>query len=580
MSSGRSNRRLWRPHRHAQALPPAFAVTCLALGCFASGASAGPNGYSTPVNLSGGGGPQVAVDPAGRATVAWNIFDGANSRVQAARLGRAGNPGRVKTLSRPGQDAVRPAVAVDPAGRATVAWDSRRIEAVRLDAAGHPDPVETLSPAGLLASGPQVAVGPDGGTTVVWVGDEHGDCSNRVVQAVRLDTGGAPGPVQTLSRYRDLCDSTVASPPGVAVDAEGRVTVVWRRNDLSNTGVWGARLDPEGNPGPVQLLSEPGEWTSSPEVAVDPDGRATVVWSQSTSSSRAVQAVQIDAAGNPEPIQTLSRVGLDPQLAVDARGLATVVWRRSDGSNMRVQATRVDAAGIRGPVQTLSPAGKDALSPEIAVDPDGRATVVWKRRSHSGHVQAVRLDPAGNPGPVQTVSRNARPRRLDTPEVAVDSTGRATVVWESPSDRILAAHSLRLFEVTATPRLILVDPRTKVRYRLRATNRDTGPSGAVRLCAREWPHGRLRLLGKRCEVFANVDPGASAERLFRFRVLDPARGKLSQIRLRARGPNLQAAARTVSVRVRRRPSLPPEPYRYGPMHGGRDTSALPTGERR
>jgi hypothetical protein len=127
-----------------------------------------------------------------------------------------------------------------------------------------------------------------------------------------------------------------------------------------------------------------------------------------------------------------------------------------------------------------------------------------------------------------------------------------------------SADSLRLLEVSAAPNRLTLDPKEKrASYDLRAINRDTEPSGAVRLCARKWPHGRLRLLGERCETVANLDPGNRAERLIKFRVLDRARGKLSEIRLRVRGPEVQPAATTVLLKVRRRPAPPPpDPYPY------------------
>ena len=146
------------------------------------------------------------------------------------------------------------------------------------------------------------------------------------------------------------------------------------------------------------------------------------------------------------------------------------------------------------------------------------------------------------------------------------STGGAEPSRSSSPVNISGAHaagSLHVVRVEARPKRETLDPGDKrVSYRLYTTNMDKEPSGVVRLCARKWPHGRLRLLGERCEAFASVDPGESALRLFKFRVLDRARGKLSEIRLRARGPEVQPAATTVLLKVRRRAAPPPDPYPY------------------
>jgi plastocyanin len=120
---------------------------------------------------------------------------------------------------------------------------------------------------------------------------------------------------------------------------------------------------------------------------------------------------------------------------------------------------------------------------------------------------------------------------------------------------VQAAGSRVRLELKAAPKSIAVDPRTKqMNYRLLATKRGRGSSGVVRLCARKWPHGRLRLLGQRCETVANVDPGDSAQHEFNFRVLGQARGKLSTIRFRARGHDVEPAATTAWLRVRQRAS--------------------------
>jgi plastocyanin len=116
-----------------------------------------------------------------------------------------------------------------------------------------------------------------------------------------------------------------------------------------------------------------------------------------------------------------------------------------------------------------------------------------------------------------------------------------------------AAGSQARLVVKAAPKRIAVDPRTRqMNYRLRATNLGRGPSGAVRLCARKWPHGRVRLLGERCEAVANLPPGDSTKEEFSFRVLERARGKLSKIRFRVRGPEVDPEASSVTLKVRRK----------------------------
>src|ERR671924_408922 len=66
--------------------------------------------------------PQITVNAAGDALAVWYRSDGTVNRVQAAVGTGPGGFGGAETLSDPGQDALAPRAAVDPAGNALVAW--------------------------------------------------------------------------------------------------------------------------------------------------------------------------------------------------------------------------------------------------------------------------------------------------------------------------------------------------------------------------------------------------------------------------------------------------------------------------
>jgi hypothetical protein len=191
---------------------------------------------------------------------------------------------------------------------------------------------------------------------------------------------------------------------------------------------------------PPQDLSE----GALPQVAVDPQDRATVVWLHS-----GVRSVRLGADGTPGDVNTLlsnaSDAFLGPQVALDAQGAATVVWERDEFPEFGVpistyvEAVHVDAEGNPGEVTTLAnfatperdpDLGGPGDGPRVAVYSQGRATVVWRRNEHVGGsadqtVQAVRLSPDGTAGEVQTLSGSD----AGDPKLAIDSRDRATVVW-------------------------------------------------------------------------------------------------------------------------------------------------------
>jgi hypothetical protein len=138
--------------------------------------------WTAPVNLSASGqdafGPQVAVDDTGDAVFTWTRFDGTNSRVEARARSAAGTLSSVQTLSKSGQDASGPQVAVDANGDAVLTWTRSdgsnpgvccdRVQARARSAAGTLSSVQPLSDPGQNAFGPQVAVDTDGDAVFTW----------------------------------------------------------------------------------------------------------------------------------------------------------------------------------------------------------------------------------------------------------------------------------------------------------------------------------------------------------------------------------------------------------------------------
>jgi hypothetical protein len=343
-------------------------------------------------------------------------------------------------LSAPGQDADSAEVAVDPDGDAVAVWQrfdgaNFRVQARGRTKTGVLQPVQTLSAAGYNAGDPDVAVDADGDAVVVWQYSAGGTAG---VQARARSAGGRLGPIQTL-----VSAGQNAGRARVAVEPDGDALVVWSRFDGSTANccyrIQARARSADGTLGRVQTLSDRLANAISHQVAVDADGDALVVWRYSDGSTARVQARARSAGGAFRPVETLSVPGEgnhNPQVAVDAEGNALVVWERWDGTTQcsnspgcsRIQARARSAEGVLGLVRTLSPAGQDSLDAQVAVDPDGDALVVWGNTDlgYTG-VQARARSADGAFGSVQTLSPAGRD--AVGAQVAVDGDGNALVVW-------------------------------------------------------------------------------------------------------------------------------------------------------
>ena len=298
--------------------------------------------------------------------------------------------------------------------------------------------MQTLS-ADQDAHSPQIAVDGSDRATITWTATPNFRPASARIHSVRLAADGTPGPVQALSAA-GLGGSQNAVLPQVAVDGSGRATIAWRFD--TDPGVPDAfriqavRLAADGTPGPVRTLSAASYDVSGPQVAVDGSGRATITWRRDDGADDRIQAVRLAADGTPGPVRTLSAAGQNArnqQIAVDGSDRATITWQRFDGSNFRVEAVRLAADGTPGPVRTLSAADRRADDPQVAVDGSDRATIIWASRFDgpaSARIQAVRLAANGTPGPVQTVSdADQDALGASDPQIAVDGSERATITW-------------------------------------------------------------------------------------------------------------------------------------------------------
>jgi hypothetical protein len=202
-------------------------------------------------------------------------------------------------------------------------------------------------------------------------------------------------------------------------------------------------------------IASGGSDSRDAQVAVGPKGVATCVWVEYDGANYVIRERRLGLAGIPSgPARTLSEAGqdaFDPQVAVDPRGIATVVWKRFDGSTNIIQERRVLANGeLEATAHDLSASGQFAGQPQVATATDGRAIVVWERYSGFRSVIQERQiyyynTPAGTTYTLSDGQQNAV-----EPQVVVDAGGNATVVWDrySGSEQIVQA---RRIDATGLP---------------------------------------------------------------------------------------------------------------------------------
>ena len=315
----------------------------------------------------------AAVRYAAPAALAWLTLV-----APAAGASRAWEP--FTSLSAPGLSLHSPRIAVDPLGNAVAAWehDGMVKAAVRPVDRAWQRPAD-LSVPGSTSGGPDLAIDSRGNALAVW---QTFQGSGVVIQAASRPAGGAWQPPVTVSTVGGDSRS-----PRVAVDGLGGALVVWHHGEDSNpTAVRAATRSADGSWQMPVNLSGPVRFAGSPQVAVNPRGDAVVVWQRSADARLVVQAATRPAGGAWEPAVDIAAPDPrepEPQVAIDPEGNAIAVWQRYERTDSIVQAAvRPPGAGWGAPVDLSEPGG-DAENPQLAVDPQGNAVVVWTRDEHA-----------------------------------------------------------------------------------------------------------------------------------------------------------------------------------------------------
>jgi hypothetical protein len=331
----------------------------------------------------------------------------------------------------------RGAVALDGQGRAFTIWGGTSewgglggVVVRARSAAGSWSAGEVLSPD---PHDPQLDVDDEGDAVAVWL---HPVTVGFIVNyQVRARARTANG---TLSATQDISPAGAAAwSPQVAVEGDGDALIVWQAQITPGSGVWTVQARAraaDGTLSPVQNLSAPGVDAWEPRVEIDADGDALVVWQIGLGGGIQARARQSD--GTLLPVVTLSpagRRGDSPELDMVDDGRAVVAWSGYDANwNSLVRVRVRSAAGAWSAMETVSlPASLgEVFDPAVAMDRDGRTLLVWAQASGGSlyqPLQARTRSPAGRWSNVRNVS-DSRAWTWDT-RVDMSPRGQAVVLW-------------------------------------------------------------------------------------------------------------------------------------------------------
>ena len=230
-------------------------------------------------------------------------------------------------------------------------------------AAPWPNPPATISTPGQNGSNPQIAVDPNGNCVALWL-------ENGVVMSNWATVGGSWSP--TISPV----SNAGAESPQLKIDLNGTATALWVENGV----VYTAALPLQGSWSSGKALS--GSGASSPSLSIDASGNLVAVWVK----GGMIQSSTCLAGGSfsTTPDTLYPSGGSSSQVAIGDNGAVIAVWEVAISGISSVYAATKLLTGSWTTAALVSTIGVNAIYPQVAVDPEGKGSVVWFTYTEEG----------------------------------------------------------------------------------------------------------------------------------------------------------------------------------------------------
>ncbi|PKN51686.1 MAG: hypothetical protein CVU55_10625 [Deltaproteobacteria bacterium HGW-Deltaproteobacteria-13] len=233
-----------------------------------------------------------------------------------------------------------------------------------------------------------------------------------------------------------------AGLPKVAMDDNGNAIIVWEQSNGANSQIFKSEYRNGTWTNPLSLddnISPDGQEAYFPQVAMDNNGNALIVWAQSNGANSQIFKSEYRSGTWTNPLSLDDNISPDgqnaafPQVAMDDNGNAIIVWYQSDGANSRIFKSEYRSGAWSYPDLTdgISPAGQNAGLPQLAMGNNGNAIIVWMQ-SDGANVQIFKSEYRNsfwiNPSDLSVhISPDGQDAFL--PQVAMDHNGNTVIVW-------------------------------------------------------------------------------------------------------------------------------------------------------
>jgi hypothetical protein len=285
----------------------------------------------------------------------------------------------------------------------------------------------------------------------------HGVCDyTNVTAGMTCDFGGLPGVCGA-----GVCEDAMLCA-GVECDDQNECTAdtcdPFNGTCGNNTVANGTSCDFAGDAGvcesstcvkmrswstPQRIETNNGGLSHAPQIAVDPNGNALVVWSQSDNGMYGrynIWSNQYTPVGGWRTAEVIDLNDTNtgnagsPAIAIDANGNALSVWRQRYRGAFQVWANQYTPSGGWGTALLIGPVAGEAGGPQVAVNSNGHGVAAWQQHDGNGRgsIWANRYTPSEGWSTAELIETDDRGNAGGV-QVGIDVDGDALAVWPQHS---------------------------------------------------------------------------------------------------------------------------------------------------
>jgi hypothetical protein len=304
------------------------------------------------------------------------------------------------------------AVAMDVHGNAIITWsqdDGINLQIFKSEYRNsvwaHPSGLsDNISPDGSNAQGPRVVMdNNDTGNAIISWGQYVGPYGQVFKCEYRNGIWSCPANLTDYISFEDMA----AGYAGMAISDIGDAIIIWlemlgyRNSPLFKAEYRNGSWTYPSNPS--DKISPTGNTPEYADVAMSSNGDTIIVWDQQDASG-IWQIFKSEYRNHTwtHPTSLSDNISPDgwdarlPQVAMDNNGNAIIVWHQYDGSsNVRIfkseyrNGTWTHPSGLS---DNISPYGTSAEIPDVAMDSCGNAIITWRQIDESGKLQIFKSE--------------------------------------------------------------------------------------------------------------------------------------------------------------------------------------------